>query len=202
MDELCSSLRTFRGCERNLENEDLCGMLEKSEECVVDELCQVLVQELKTGFDGDNLRQALRNASDIAGTAPLSRKGHFLYGILDLIQQFTEEIDNGKVNDKVVKIALEIAQSAPRSYLRCKAFELLIVMSSKVGATHTLKLGTELVERGTWPTGVHEKVRIQWSVMRRRAIDLEDYYRRERCQTLPTKIEIAPKVKSSPNSLC
>ena len=188
MDELCYSIRIFRECQGFFPKrgkEELPDLLDKTEECAVDELCHVLLEEMKAGLGNDMLRKTARTASDLVGSAPLSRTGHFVYGILDLIQQFAQSLDNGKIHDKVVKLAAQVAQESPHSFLRCKAFAVLIALGSKAGATHTLSMVTDMVEKDSWPTGLREKVIAQWRVMRRRALDMEAYYQDTERQTPP-----------------
>jgi len=172
MDELCHSILTLQ----HVENEDLPEMLNTIQECAVDELCGILQRELEAGFNSGNIRQTARAANDALGRPALARRGHFAYGILDLIEQFAKHLDNGKIHSKVVEIASRIAQESPRSFMRCKAFEVLIAISQKTGATHTVNLVNEMLERNV-QQGLKEKATIQWTVMRRRALDLEDYFR-------------------------
>ena len=109
--------------------ENLPDFLETGEENIINQLSDILYEELRNGFGKDKMGAVVRTGGDAIGTAPLARKDHFIYGILDLIQQHIQPIDSGKVNYKVMEFSLEIAQNSQCSYLRFKAFEVLTAMS-------------------------------------------------------------------------
>ena len=180
MDDLCVSIRVFRQYKMDRlasgEEDILCGdideLWESAEENVVIGLSDILVEELKQDIGNDYIGTALRAASDAVGTAPIQRNGHFVYGILDLIQQVITSIDSVKINNQVVELALQIAKSS-HSFLRCKAFEVLATMSSKKHFGHIGTAVDEIVDGDEWKPDEREKVESQWFIMRRRVMDTE-----------------------------
>jgi hypothetical protein len=179
MDDLCLSIRTFRQCNSNFPKEnstspDLSDFIETTEECVINELIITLETELENGLQNEAVRKVLRKSGDAVRMAPLARANHFFYGVLDLIQQHIQTIDSGKINNKVVNLAFKVAQDAPHSYLRCKAFEILASMSSKcdVGQMPIEKVN-KLLRNNNWDEKKREKFRNQWAAMRKRAVDVE-----------------------------
>jgi hypothetical protein len=190
MDDLCLSVRVFRELSsRNPQNsyewmKDIPGFLETAEESVINQLTDILLEELEKGLSKDRLGSAVRATGDAIGTAPLARKDHFVYGILDLIQQHIQPLDSGKVNFKVMEFSLRIAKQSPYSYLRCKAFEVLAAMSSKPGIGQApIQRVYDLLAGDTWPVELREKVSNQWKIMRFRAVDVESTLRELRCKS-------------------
>jgi hypothetical protein len=183
MDDLCIQLRVFRHLNQfNPPNttdewiESLPEFLETAEEAVVNQLSEILLEELQKGFGKDKVGTVIRQGGDAVGAAPLARKNHFVYGILDLIQQHIQSLDSGKVNYKVMEFSLQVAKGAPYSYLRCKAFELLATMSLKPGIGRApVEKVHDLLARDTWDDELHEKVGNQWRIMRKRAVDMDCY---------------------------
>jgi hypothetical protein len=185
MDDLCLSLRTFREhFERSQKDDDnrwtsdLYYTLKEAEESVVNELSEIIKQELESGLEPDKIRNVIRVGSDAAGLTPMSRGNHFVYGILDLIQQHVKTVDNGKINEKVVQVSFKVAKEAPYSFLRCKAFELLAAMRTKsdVGQMPN-KLVSDMLATTAWKTELlAAKVKEQWRVMRDRQEDMEIYF--------------------------
>ena len=183
MDDLCIQLRVFR--QLNQLNpphtvdewmESLPEFLETAEEVVINQLSEILLEELQKGLGKDKVGTVIRQGGDAVGAAPLARKNHFVYGILDLIQQHIQPLDSGKVNYKVMEFSLQVAKAAPYSYLRCKAFELLATMSLKPGIGRApVEKVHDLLARDTWDDGLHEKVGNQWRIMRKRAVDMDCY---------------------------
>jgi len=183
MDDLCIQLRVFR--QLNQLNppqtvdewmESLPEFLETAEEVVINQLSEILLEELQRGLGKDKVGTVIRQGGDAVGAAPLARKSHFVYGILDLIQQHIQPLDSGKVNYKVMEFSLQVAKTAPYSYLRCKVFELLATMSLKPGIGRApVEKVHDLLARDTWGDGLHEKVGNQWRIMRTRAVEMDCY---------------------------
>lgn len=187
IDDLCLSIRTFRQysiCQSpNVtgppwinDTPEISDALETAEDCVVNELITTLETELEKGLSKEVVRSALRATGDAAGTVPLARSNHFFYGVLDLIQQHVQGLNSGKLNNKVVKLAIRVAEESPYSYLRCKAFELLAGMIPKTDIGQMpVSMVNELLENNKWPEKVREKFSNQWFVMRKRAVDMEKF---------------------------
>lgn len=180
MDDLCVSIRVFRqykmdgsgSGEEDILSQDIDELWESAEENVVIGLSDILMEELKQGIGSDRVGAAYRGVSDAIGTAPIERRGHFVFGILDLIQHVITSIDSVKINNKVVELALQIAIS-PHSFLRCKAFEVLATMSSKRHFGHISTAVDEILEGDGWTPEEKEKAESQWYTMRRRVMDTE-----------------------------
>ena len=182
MDDLCLSVRLFRSFGNELQPDiekssvEFPEILENAEESVINELTEILLEELRKGLDKEKVGKVFRTGGDAIGIAPVSRKNHFEYGVLDLIQQQIQPLDSGKINYKVMEICLQVAEVSPYSYLRCKAFEILAAMSSKpgIGQVPVYRVN-DLLAKETWPFQAREKVGMQWRIMRKRAVDV-DYY--------------------------
>lgn len=183
MDDLCLSIRTVRqySTESNEGDvdkgmDDIPNILETAEECVIDEISDTLVRELQDMPCNEKVRNIFRTTGDAIGAAPVGRTGHFVFGILDLIKQHVQTIDSGKLNDKVVKLSVFVAQNSQHSYLRCKAFEVLAEMSSKPGVGQMpIQMIKELLEGSTWANDKRDKISGQWTGMRKRVLDVEHY---------------------------
>jgi hypothetical protein len=180
MDDLCLSIRTYRQCNSsgNVEQwiNDLTEMLETTEESVINQLSEILLEELEKGLTKDKIGTVIRTTKDAVGTAPLARKDHFVYGILDLIQQHIQTLDSGKINEKIVRLSLHVAEISPYSFLRCKAFEVLAAMSSKPGVGQMpIQLVSSLFEKNAFKEDA-DKVGAQWRTMRKRAVDVEYFF--------------------------
>jgi hypothetical protein len=187
MDDVCLSMRMFRHFNHQSPNsveewvQNIPEFLETAEENVILELRTIILEELQNGLPKESLRAVLRTTSDAIGTAPLARGNHFVYGILDLIQQHVQMIDtdkiydfDSKVNHKIVELSLEVVKQSQYSYLRGKAFELLIAMSSKseIGSM-PIKSAEELLAKSDWPRDLKNKIRDQLRIMRTRAVNME-----------------------------
>lgn len=181
MDDLCLSIRLFRSLNKEASVDDKLAnsfpeILETAEESVINQLTEILMEELQKGFGKDKIGRVIRSSGDIVGSAPTSRKNHYEYGILDLIQQHIQPLDSGKINYKVMEVCLQVAKLSPYSYLRCKAFELLATMSSKPGIGQVpIQRVNDLLGQESWPLEVIEKVETQWRIMRKRAVDVDCY---------------------------
>ena len=182
MDDLCLSVRAFRQLNDNIPvsgnewMENMPDFLETAEENVINELSDILYEELRKGLSKDKMGAAVRTAGDAIGTAPLVQKDHFIYGILDLIQQHIQPIDSRKINYKAMEFSLEVAKNSPSSYLRCKAFEVLAAISSKpgIGQAPVHKVH-DLLAGDTWALEKREKVANEWRILRKRAVEV-DYF--------------------------
>jgi hypothetical protein len=182
MDDLCLSIRMFRelnddsrtSVEKLIEN--FSDFLETAEETVIRQLSEILMDELNKGLNKDQIRTLIRNSGDAIGAAPIARKDHLIYGILDLIQQYIQPIQSGKIDNEVINLCIRVTKDSPYSYLRCKAFEVLAVMSSKPGVGQApIHFVNALLMGETWAPEIQEKVRGQWRVMRTRAVEFECY---------------------------
>jgi len=202
MDDLCLSIRTFRQCSNNLSKENLENLenssslpqfLETTEDCIISELIVNPETQLAKGLPTETARNALRATGDAVGTAPLGRVNHFFYGVLDLIQQHVQTIDSGKINDKVVNLAFKVAKESSRSFLMCKALEILAAMSLKrgVGLMPT-EMVNDLLENNNWDSKKRDKFRDQWFVMRKRAVDMEKYFGGKVMNVLPSPTQVYP----------
>lgn len=176
MDELCLQVQTLRRFyQKNKDTEkcddDFLKQLVETELSVVDELGQIVTLELNEGLGPDKGRKIVRATSDALGFAPVSRGDQtFLFGILDLIQQHVRSIESAKVNDHIVKVALQVVLKAPSSYLRCKAFEVLATMRTKRDISPDDEVA-HLLER--WPVEAQIKASNQWTMIKRRVEDTE-----------------------------
>jgi hypothetical protein len=187
IDDLCLSIRTFRQygssqspktTEQPVKNDipEISDALETAEDSVINELLTILDAELEKGLPKEVVRSVLRATGDAAGTVALARINHFFYGVLDLIQQHAETLNSGKMNDKIVKLAVRVTEESPNSYLRCKAFEILTVMIRKTDIGQMpIKMVKQLSENNKWPEKRSKKFTNQWIDMRKRAVDMEKF---------------------------
>lgn len=179
MDDLCVQVRIFRQLSETLpeEESEFPENLDSIEECVINQLADIITDEMRHGFQTDRLGTVLRAGAEAMRAAPLPRKDHFAFGILDLIQQHISSLHSGKINDKVVKLSISVAKQSPYSFLRCKAFELLAQLSAREGVGNMpVQLVNSLLRRNDiWSREELTKVINQWKMMRKRAIDLEQF---------------------------
>lgn len=155
----------------------LLDILNDTEASVVNDLNDIVVEQLKSGLGKDQVSGLMRSGSAMIGAAPVARKDHFIYGILDLIQQHVETINSGKVQGKVMHLALDVARMSKHSYLRCKAFELLVVMSSINGVGQVpIKEVYSLFTEGIWDPSQTNEAWDQWAVIRDRVARSESYF--------------------------
>ena len=139
------------------------------------------------------MRSVLRATNDVVGIVPLTRSNHFFYGVLDLIQQHVQTLNSGKTNDKIVKLAVSVAEKSPYSYLRCKAFEILAGMIPKTDIGQMpVDMVTQLLENNKWPEKIGQKFSNQWFVMRKRAVDMEKFLIDLRVQSLHLTLAAVP----------
>jgi hypothetical protein len=195
MDDLCLSVRVFRelNSQKQPTDDEWTEFLESAEENVINQLSEILLEELHNGLGKNRFGAVIRTGGDAIGTAPLARRNHFIYGILDLIQQHIQPLDSGKVNYKVMEFSLEVAKRSPYSYLRCKAFEVLAAMSSKPGIGQApVQKVYDLLAGDIWAQDVREKVAKQWRIMRNRAVDVESFLTELRNKTPSPSIQVPP----------
>ena len=204
IDDLCLSIRTFRRCssyqsptvsEKSWMNDipEISDALETAEDCVVGELIATLEIELENGLAKEAVRSALRATGDAVGTVPLARSNHFFYGVLDLIQQHVQTLNSRKMDNKIVKLSVSVAEKSPHSYLRCKAFEILASMIPipDIGQM-PVTMVTQLLENNKWSEKVTQKFSNQWFVMRKRAVDMEKFLMELRVQSLQLNLAAVP----------
>jgi len=117
-------------------DDDFFQKLVDAELDVIKELVSILDEEIDNKFPNETIRNARRSTNNILGGAPISRANHFMYAILDLIQQHAESLGSDdplvKVKNHISKTALRVAKESPYSYLRCKAFEVLATMKPRL----------------------------------------------------------------------
>jgi len=184
MDELCLSIRVFRQLSSQNHQpsvdewiNNIPDFLETAEGTVINQLTEILFQDLQNSISKDKMGTAIRKGGDALGTAPVARKDHFTYGILDLVQQHIHPIDSGKINYKVMEVCLRVLSTSPYSYLRCKAFEVLASMSAKPGIGQApIGRVNQLLASDTWPMDQREKIATQWKIMQKRRVDVEFYF--------------------------
>jgi len=113
-------------------DDDFFQKLVDAELDVIKELVSILDEEIDNKFPNETIRNARRSTNNILGGAPISRANHFMYAILDLIQQHAESLGSDdpsvRVRNHILKTALRVAKESPYSYLCCKAFEVLATM--------------------------------------------------------------------------
>jgi hypothetical protein len=157
---------------------DLKTFLEQSISSFLGALSQLIradMEELKTANQSPLAVETNNsNSSDTASNEylALARPGHFAYALLDLIQQNIKLLYSETRFKVLVEIALQVAKGSPRSFLRCKAFELLISIGKVEG------VGLQKVEREVEQTlkgdksrwvGSFKKIAEQWRGMKVRA---------------------------------
>ena len=201
MDDLCLSIRTVRqyykqtqkveGDEKlKIEFPDL---LDDTELSVVNGLIEILKEELRLGLRSKLGRNIARAGMDSLTMNPLSRGNHLMYGVLDIIQQHIPAVNNGKIDGKVVDIALEMAQQSKYSFLRCKSFEVLAVMRNKFNGMVKERVHDLFENRSLWRTSeLREKATEQWKVTRNRVKTMEKLLKELRDES-PT-VEMPPYV--------
>jgi len=167
MDDLCLSVRLVRQDFESLDKKETrIELLETSEHCVINQLAEILADEIQR-VSTDRMGAALRSGSDAIGAAPLARQGHFVYGIMDLLQQHAAPALSGKLDNKIVHLSLKLLEIAPYSFLRCKAFEVLAIFSMKHGVGQMpIQMANESIVHGSWSDGHRRKIQQQWIVVR------------------------------------
>jgi hypothetical protein len=187
MDDLCLSIRTFRRYSREANNEinerdnvQRSEMLETAENNVINELTETIKKQMPEGLGTDRVKNARRTAANSFGGMPIARTGHFVYGILDLIQQHAKTIDLGKLNDKIVHLSEFVAKNSQYTFLRRKAFELLEEMSNRstVGGKMPKDIVQSFLHDPKYPPEMRQKANNDWISMRERALDLEKFHAR------------------------
>jgi len=201
MDDLCLAVRTVRHyynqTKKLQEGEKIKGdfpdLLDDTELSVVDGLIDILKEELKAGLGSMKGRNTIRAGLDALTMNPLSRGNHLIYGILDIIQQHVPAINNGKIDGKVVEIALEVAQHSKYSFLRCKAFEVLAVMRNKFNGMVKERVNDLLENRSIWPSvELRGKAIEQWKVIRNRVKTMEKILKQLRDEVPDVDISSVP----------
>src|SRR5271154_3317740 len=182
MDDLCLSIRMFREYydkNKNIEkwDDDFHALLVETELCVINELIVVLNEQLGDGFRNEVGRNIARSASDALGQGAISRDNHFMYGILDLVQQHTETITDVKLmklTRPILDTAVQVAKKSRYSYLRCKAFEILATLKPQLGGLPN-QLVVDMLDG---ESGRHAELAqsglSQWRTISRRVEDMHD----------------------------
>ena len=186
MEDLCVLIRTFRKYKEQYstnDDEDWAhdsgDVVDKSELDFVKGLIDIMKAEIANGL-GWSIRDAiLIPGANALGLAPVSQAHHFIYGILDLIQQHVRTTDSGKVANEVMEAVLQIVQKSPsQSFLRIKAFEVLASLRTPGLANEKT---IEVIE--TWPnSGAQEMAIEEWRIIKNR---VEDMDRRRRKVKVP-----------------
>lgn len=201
MDDLCLAVRTVRHyynqSQKLQEGEKLKSefpdLLDDTELSIVDGLMEILKEELKSGLGSTKGRNTVRAGLDALTMNPLSRGNHLIYGTLDIIQQHVPAINNGKIDGKVVEIALEVARHSRYSFLRCKAFEVLAVMRNKFNGMVKEKVNDLLEDRSLWPSlELRGKAIEQWKVTRNRVKTMEKILKELRDEAPDVEISSVP----------
>ena len=92
-----------------------------------------------------------------------------------------------------MNLAFKVAKESSRSFLRCKALEILAAMSLKrgVGLMPT-EMVNDLLENNNWDLKKRDKFRDQWFVMRKRSVDMEKYFGGKVMNVLPSPTQVYP----------
>lgn len=124
------------------------------------------------------------------GSAPLARKGHFVYGILDLLQRHVSAMVSGKFDKAVIDLTLRVVEVSKYSFLRCKAFEVLATFSTKhgVGQMPIKRMNEILQRRDVWSNVEREKVSEQWRVIRNKVLVDDEHMIAELRMSLPDRL--------------
>ena len=77
--------------------------------------------------------EATHNCRDTLETPPIARTGHFAFALMDLIQQHLPILNPDAHFSALVDLALDVASSSNRSFLRAKALELLFNIGKSDG---------------------------------------------------------------------
>jgi len=195
MDDLCHSVRVLqesiqKGSSPEKIDQDL---IRDTEQAIAGQLIEILKEELNgdmSAFHGDKVGAAIRMANDTAGLAPVARKGHFVYGLLDLLQFHACAMLSGKFDKAIVELMIQVVQVSEYSFLRCKAFEVLAKFSVKHGVGQLpIDSVNELLERrNLWPSAAaREKVSEQWRVLKTKALVEDPHYLTRLKQNLPDR---------------
>jgi hypothetical protein len=132
-------------------------------ECCL-ELIESLADETKTLSRGPNRAdKAFRFINSLFGAGPRARCGHYLYGILHLIQQYCTLPLSEDLNHKIVRACLRVAEGAPYTFLQCKAFEVVAKVRAKPGMEKMVdQMRLERSERGSLSIRQRRKMSRQW----------------------------------------
>jgi len=115
-------------------------------------------------------RTVLAPAADAFGRSTFSSIHHFVYGILDLLQQHGRTTNSGKVAGKIMSAALRIVQkSRSPSFVRTKAFEVLASLKVSELSNHST-----LTQIQSWPDkDAQRKAKDEWRAVRAQVEDME-----------------------------
>jgi hypothetical protein len=111
--------------------------------------------------------------------SPATKLGHFTYSLLDLVQQNIDLLYSEPRFKMLVGMALHVARASPRSFLRCKAFELLVCIGNLQGVG-TLKVEREVEQTlkadtlSRWAGSV-KKIHDQWRGMKLRGGEADKF---------------------------
>jgi hypothetical protein len=175
MDDLCACVDLLQ-----ISMGSSTGEMETTVQSIASQLLDILNDELKetSTFRGDRFSAIFRRGSDMAGLAPAARKGHFVYGVLDLFQVHWCAKPTVKLERRFVDAILQVVEVSEHSFLRCKALEVLAKVSTKSGISRSPM--TSLVEHLEQGSGSERaKVMGQWRVIRNKIL-LEDKEREDR----------------------
>jgi len=115
-------------------------------------------------------RTVLAPAADAFGRSTFSSSHHFVYGILDLLQQHGRTTNSGKVAEKIMSAALQIVQKSPSpSFVRTKAFEVLASLKVSELSNHST-----LNQIQSWPDkDAQRKAKVEWRAVKAQVEDME-----------------------------
>lgn len=173
MDDLCQLIQAFRKyretAPRSIEwTYESVDITDAAEENFIVSLIDIL--ELEFGRLGWSFTRAvLTPGADAFGVPTFSSNHHFIYGILDLLQQHGRTTKSGKVAEKIRKAASQIVQKSPsRSFIRTKAFEVLASLRDTAPSN---EMALNAIE--SWPDGVlQRKAKDDWRILRARVEDM------------------------------
>jgi hypothetical protein len=172
MDDVCQLIRAFRKYREQEPmspewTQDSLDVTDTSEVDIVAGLIVILRVEFeKLGWSFT--RTVLAPAADAFGRLTFSSSHHFVYGILDLLQQHGRT-NSGKVSEKIMSAALKIVHKSSPSFLRTKAFEVLASLKESELSNHvTLK------QIQSWPDkDAQRKAKDEWRRIKAQVEDME-----------------------------
>ena len=130
------------------------------------------MKELSSGDAARNdfLGGSTRRTGDALNAAPVSRRGHFVYAILDILQGYIRFLKPGKPLNEASSLALSVAKTVSHSFLRCKAFELLSIISLTNAIVEDDV--SEALRADEWPKAKSKQTR-QWRGVRSRVMKMD-----------------------------
>lgn len=177
MHDLCSSVRTCRDYFHTVSTETFdAESLKNLESCVVNQLSEILNDEIhklrkESGEISIHSGDVSQEAASIAGHS------HYVYGILDLLQQLATTILSSELNLKIVELSLIVIEVVMDSSLQYKAFEILAKLSVKhsVGKLPIIQMVNDFLAAASWSKDQQQNISDQWRILQSRTVDAEQY---------------------------